>query len=117
MSRTVGRRWRPLFGVVLTMARVRPLFPSPPTEHMYQQLRKKCPQFAGPNFASVHYLMVPTAREELHPRGRREGRGWDAGHLDLGRVLRDRKTMPIKYPLPEVVIIHKDNSAWRTSRA
>lgn len=28
--------------------------------------------------------------------------------VDLGRILRDRKTMPIKYPLPEVVVIHKD---------
>ena len=28
--------------------------------------------------------------------------------VELGRVVRDRKTMPIKYPLPEVVIIHKD---------
>ena len=28
--------------------------------------------------------------------------------IDLGRVLRDRKTMPLKYPLPELVVIHKD---------
>jgi len=28
--------------------------------------------------------------------------------IDLGRVLRDRKTMPLKYPLPEVVVIHKE---------
>ena len=28
--------------------------------------------------------------------------------VDLGRVLRDRKTMPIKFPLHEVVVIHKD---------
>ena len=28
--------------------------------------------------------------------------------VELGRVLRDRKTLPLKYPLPEVVIIHQD---------
>jgi isoleucyl-tRNA synthetase len=28
--------------------------------------------------------------------------------IELGRVVRDRKTMPVKYPLPELVIIHKD---------
>lgn len=27
--------------------------------------------------------------------------------IELGRVMRDRKTMPIKYPVPEVVVIHK----------
>ena len=28
--------------------------------------------------------------------------------IELGRVVRDRKTMPLKYPLPELVLIHKD---------
>lgn len=28
--------------------------------------------------------------------------------IEIGRVIRDRKTIPTKYPLPEVVIIHKD---------
>ena len=28
--------------------------------------------------------------------------------IDLGRVVRDRRTMPVKYPLPELVLIHKD---------
>ena len=27
--------------------------------------------------------------------------------VELGRVVRDRRTMPVKYPLPEVVVIHK----------
>ena len=97
-----------LFGVMLTMTRVMAPFTPFLTEHMYQQLRKKCPQFSGPSFASVHYLMVPTAREELiHEEVERAVARMQA-IVDLGRVLRDRKTMPIKYPLPEVVIIHKD---------
>lgn len=28
--------------------------------------------------------------------------------IELGRVLRDRKTMPIKYPVPSVIVIHKN---------
>jgi isoleucyl-tRNA synthetase len=28
--------------------------------------------------------------------------------IDLGRMIRDRKTIPVKYPLPEVVVIHQD---------
>lgn len=27
--------------------------------------------------------------------------------IELGRVIRDRKTMPTKYPVPEVIVIHK----------
>ncbi|KAH6928612.1 hypothetical protein HPB50_017382 [Hyalomma asiaticum] len=28
--------------------------------------------------------------------------------IELGRIVRDRKTLPLKYPLREVVVIHKD---------
>ena len=97
-----------LFGVVLTMARVMAPFTPFLTETMYQQLRKKCPQFSGPNFASVHYLMLPTAREDLIYEDVERAVARMQAIVDLGRVLRDRKTMPIKYPLPEVVVIHKD---------
>ncbi|XP_073681648.1 isoleucine--tRNA ligase, cytoplasmic-like [Garra rufa] len=33
--------------------------------------------------------------------------------IELGRVIRDRKTLPVKYPLKEVVVIHKDPEALR----
>merc|ERR1711881_35943 len=64
--------------------------------------------FSGPNFASVHYLMLPTAREDLIYEDVERAVARMQSVIDLGRVLRDRKTMPIKYPLPEVVVIHKD---------
>merc|ERR1711874_547976 len=91
-----------LFGVVLTM---------------YQQLKKKCPQFSGPNFASVHYLMLPQARENLIYEEVERAVARMQAVVDLGRVLRDRKTMPIKYPLPEVVIIHKDQQCLEDIRS
>jgi len=97
-----------LFGVVLTMVRVLAPFTPFLTENMYQQLRKKVPTFSGPNSASVHYLMLPTAREDLIYEDVERAVGRMQSVVDLGRVLRDRKTMPIKYPLPEVVVIHKD---------
>uniref|UniRef100_A0A4W4E0F7 Isoleucine--tRNA ligase, cytoplasmic n=1 Tax=Electrophorus electricus TaxID=8005 RepID=A0A4W4E0F7_ELEEL len=31
--------------------------------------------------------------------------------IELGRVIRDRKTLPVKYPLREVVVIHQDSEA------
>jgi len=97
-----------LFGVVLTMVRVMAPFTPFLTETMYQQLKKKCPQLTGPSHASVHYLMLPTAREDLIYEDVERAVARMQAIVDLGRVLRDRKTMPIKYPLPEVVVIHKD---------
>jgi isoleucyl-tRNA synthetase len=100
-----------LFGVVMTMVRVMAPFTPFLTEKMYQQLRRKVPELAGPDSASVHYLMLPTARQELIDEGIERAVGRMQAVVDLGRVLRDRKTMPIKYPLPEVVVIHKDQQA------
>ena len=106
-----------LFGVVLTMVRVMAPFTPFLTETMYQQLKKKCPQFSGPNFASVHYLMLPQARENLIYEEVERAVARMQAVVDLGRVLRDRKTMPIKYPLPEVVIIHKDQQCLEDIRS
>merc|ERR1719228_2535939 len=97
-----------LFGVVLTMVRIMAPFTPFLTENMFQQLRKKVPQLCHANSASVHYLMLPTAREDLIYEDVERAVARMQAIVDLGRILRDRKTMPIKYPLPEVVVIHKD---------
>ena len=97
-----------LFAVLFTMVRVMAPFTPFLTEMMYQQLRKKAPQFDGPESDSVHYLMLPTARRELIHMDIERAVGRMQAVVDLGRVLRDRKTMPIKYPLPEVVVIHTE---------
>ena len=54
-----------LFGVVLTVVRIMAPFTPFLTENMYQQLRKKVSTLSGSNCASVLYLMLPTAREDL----------------------------------------------------
>merc|ERR1719288_451356 len=97
-----------LFGVALTMVRIMAPFTPFLTETMYQQLRKKVPALGGKDQASVHYLMLPVARQELIQENIERAVGRMQAVIDLGRVLRDRKTMPLKYPLPEVVVIHKE---------
>ena len=52
--------------------------------------------------------MLPTARKDLIYEDVERAVGRMQSVVDLGRVLRDRKTMPIKFPLHEVVVIHKD---------
>ena len=106
-----------LFGVVLTMVRVMAPFTPFLTERMFQQLRKKVPALAGPDSASVHYLALPKARENLIYEEVERAVGRMQAVVDLGRVLRDRKTMPIKYPLPEVVVIHKDEQCLKDIRS
>lgn len=97
-----------LFGVVITMVRVMAPFTPFLTEMMYQQLRKKVPQLQKKESASVHYLMLPVGKQELIDEDIERAVGRMQAVIDLGRVLRDRKTMPLKYPLPEVVVINKD---------
>ena len=58
--------------------------------------------------ASVHYLMIPKPREDLINENIERSVSRMQRVVELGRVLRDRKTMPVKYPLPELVLIHKD---------
>jgi valyl-tRNA synthetase len=89
-----------LFAVLFTMVRVMAPFTPFLTEMMYQQLRKKAPQFAGAESNSVHYLMLPVARADLIHEDIERAVGRMQAVVDLGRVLRDRKTMPVKIFLP-----------------
>jgi len=75
---------------------------------MYQQLGKKVPTLMFQLSAPVYYIMLPTAREDLIYDDVERAVGRMQSVVDLGRVLRNRKNLPIKYPLLEVVVIHKD---------
>lgn len=55
----------------------------------------------------MHYVMIPSPRTDIDDDIERSVARMQSV-IELGRVLRDRKTMPVKYPLPELVIIHKD---------
>ena len=94
-----------LFGVLYTMVRVFAPFTPFLTEHMYQRLKNLV---RGEEGASVHYVMIPKPRSELIDVDIERAVNRMQAVIELGRVLRDRKTMPVKYPLPEVVVIHKD---------
>ena len=55
---------------------------------MYQQLRKKVSTLSGSNCASVLYLMLPTAREDLIYEDVERAVARMQSVIDLGRVLR-----------------------------
>lgn len=94
-----------LFGVLFDMIRV--LAPYTPflTENMYRTLRQLLP---GDSLESVHFNMIPEPKLELIDTNIERAVQRMQTVIELGRVLRDRKTIPIKYPLPEMIVIHRD---------
>ncbi|XP_075235221.1 isoleucyl-tRNA synthetase [Lycorma delicatula] len=86
-----------LFAMVRIMAPYTPFL----TELMYQNLRHLT---VKPEM-SVHCLMMPHPRQSLIDEAIERAVTRMQSIIELGRVIRDRKTIPIKYPLPEVVVI------------
>ncbi|RVE54288.1 hypothetical protein evm_001115 [Chilo suppressalis] len=94
-----------LFGVLHDMVRVMAPFTPFLTELMYKTLRQLLP---GTSLDSVHYNMLPDPKSNLVNTDIERAVQRMQTVIELGRVLRDRKTIPIKYPLPEMIVIHQD---------
>ncbi|KAK5639168.1 hypothetical protein RI129_011660 [Pyrocoelia pectoralis] len=90
-----------LFNIIKLMAPFAPFL----AEHMYQYLKVLTDTKAD----SVHYLMLPEANESLIDEKIERAVSRMQSVIELGRILRDRKTIPIKYPLPEIVVVHQDD--------
>ena len=99
-----------LFSVLYTMVRVFAPFTPFLTEHMYQNLKHLVDwsKKEEESNKSVHYLMIPQPLNDLINEDIERSVSRMQSVIEMGRVLRDRKTMPVKYPLPELVVIHKD---------
>ncbi|KOB71235.1 putative isoleucyl tRNA synthetase [Operophtera brumata] len=96
-----------LFGVLFDMARVMAPFTPFLTELMYKTLRQLLP---GDSLESVHFNMIPDAKEDLVDKDIERAVQRMQTVIELGRVVRDRKTVPIKYPLPEMIVIHREET-------
>ncbi|XP_038221814.1 isoleucine--tRNA ligase, cytoplasmic [Zerene cesonia] len=96
-----------LFGVLYDMVRVMAPFTPFLTEFMYKTLRQLLP---GDSLESVHFNMIPEPRIELVDSNIERAVERMQAVIELGRIVRDRKTIPIKYPLPEMVVIHQDQT-------
>lgn len=95
-----------LFRVLYTMVRINAPFTPFLSEFIFQGLRNRLPSQS--NMESIHYQMIPDATAELIDEKIERAVSCMQSVIELGRVIRDRKTMPVKYPLPEVVVIHQD---------
>uniref|UniRef100_A0A9J7YU49 isoleucine--tRNA ligase n=1 Tax=Cyprinus carpio carpio TaxID=630221 RepID=A0A9J7YU49_CYPCA len=104
-----------LFSVLFSMCRLMAPFTPYITELMYQNLRHLIDpaSLEEKDTGSIHYLMLPHVRESLIDKRIESAVSQMQSVIELGRVIRDRKTLPVKYPLKEVVVIHQDPEALR----
>ncbi|KAJ3660688.1 hypothetical protein Zmor_005126 [Zophobas morio] len=93
-----------LFDVFLTMVvMMAPLVPFV-SETIYQHLRTFLVQYVD----SVHYVTQPQPNTTLIDIDTERAVSRMRSVIESGRVSRDRTNLALKYPLPEVVIIHQD---------
>uniref|UniRef100_A0A8D2N0S4 Isoleucine--tRNA ligase, cytoplasmic n=1 Tax=Zonotrichia albicollis TaxID=44394 RepID=A0A8D2N0S4_ZONAL len=102
-----------LFSVLFSMCRLMAPYTPFITELMYQNLKTLIDPASvqEKNTESIHYLMLPQVREDLIDKKIESAVSCLQSVIELGRVIRDRKTIPVKYPLKEVVVIHQDPEA------
>ncbi|KAL8620374.1 hypothetical protein ACOMHN_012999 [Nucella lapillus] len=107
-----------LFSVLFSMCRVMAPFTPFLTELMYQNMRQCLVGEAATsdNTRSVHFLMLPKTQEEVIHTEIESAVSRMQTVIELGRVVRDRKTLPLKYPLKEVVTISNEPKALEEIR-
>uniref|UniRef100_A0A0K2TFA5 Isoleucine--tRNA ligase, cytoplasmic n=1 Tax=Lepeophtheirus salmonis TaxID=72036 RepID=A0A0K2TFA5_LEPSM len=100
-----------LFSVLLAMVRLFAPYTPFLTERMFQNLRPYICETSDNELKSsdsIHYVMLPNPNEGLIDINIERSVSRLQSVIDVGRIIRDRRTMPQKYPLPEAVIIHTD---------
>lgn len=104
-----------LFSVLFSMCRLMAPFTPFITEMMYQNLCHLIDPASveEKDASSIHYLMLPQVRENLIDKRIESAVSQMQSVIELGRVIRDRKTLPVKYPLKEVIVIHQDPEALK----
>lgn len=97
-----------LFHVLLRMVRVMAPFTPFITELLYKDLRNLLNVKKRDVPASVHYLSLPEVVESQIDTAIERKVNNMQRVIELGRVIRDRKTLPLKYPLAQVIVISRD---------
>nr|KAF6484904.1 hypothetical protein HJG63_006536 [Rousettus aegyptiacus] len=108
-----------LFSVLFSLCKLMAPYTPFLTELMYQNMKMLIDPVSvlDKDTLSIHYLMLPHVREELIDKKTENAVSRMQSVIELGRVIRDRKTIPIKYPLKEIVVIHQDLEALNDIRS
>merc|ERR1719376_570175 len=108
-----GQALATLYEVLLTMVRVMAPFTPFICESMYQNLRRVLAAGSELRGDSVHYLPVPSPRPAAICAATETAVAVLQSVVESCRYIRDNENLPVKYPLPEVVVIHKDEDVLR----
>lgn len=96
-----------LYDVLLSMVKMMAPFTPFLSEYIYKRLVLFQPQNNVSN-SSVHFEIMPTCNKQLIRTDIERSVALMQSVVDLGRVMRDRRTLPVKYPVSEIIVIHKD---------
>jgi len=78
------------------------------TEYIFQRLVLFQPKGTLEHADSVHYQMMPVSQRKYIRSDIERSVALMQSVVELGRVMRDRRTLPVKYPISEIIVIHKD---------
>ncbi|XP_078008136.1 isoleucine--tRNA ligase, cytoplasmic isoform X2 [Phascolarctos cinereus] len=108
-----------LFSILFSLCKLMAPYTPFLTELIYQNLKTLIDPASvrEKDTLSIHYLMLPHVREDLIDKKTESAVSRMQSVIELGRVIRDRRTIPIKYPLKEIVVIHQDPEALNDIRA
>lgn len=93
-----------LYDVLFAMVKMMAPFTPYLTEFMFQRLRLLNKEKIE---GSVHFQMMPASTKKYINLPIERAVSRMQAVVELGRVMRDRRTVPIKYPLTEVIVIHQ----------
>lgn len=103
-----------LFDALFTFARAMAPFTPFLADGIYQRLRAYIPEEVlaqfGQDGRSVHFLSYPEVRQELFDEAIETAVGRMQSVIDLGRNIREKKTISLKTPLKTLVILHSDET-------
>jgi len=97
-----------LFEVLLLVSKL--LAPLTPflAEFMYRQLASALPE--AEREASVHFCMLPEVLESARDAQIESAVAAIQPVIELGRQIRKRRKQPLKVPLPELIVLHRDGA-------
>lgn len=97
-----------LYDVLYTMVKMMAPFTPYLTEYIFQRLVLFQPAGSLEHTESVHYQMMPASQRKFIRSDIERSVGLMQSVVELGRIMRDRRTLPVKYPVSEIIVIHKD---------
>ncbi|QSL66508.1 hypothetical protein MERGE_000888 [Pneumocystis wakefieldiae] len=97
-----------LFDVLYTLCRTMAPFTPFLTEAIYQNLKKYIPETTEQDVRSIHFISFPDVIEERFEFDVERKFNRMQKVVDLARKLREKKSIGLKVPLKELVVIHHD---------